>query len=70
MKERPPADDLLAVFINREERPLFQFVRPVWRAVGLDGELPHDAILNTAFVGSEDKHFIIVAVNIDPRWCF
>ena len=44
-----------------------QFVRPGWRVVGLDGELPHDTVLNTAFVGPEGRHFVIVAVNLSLK---
>lgn len=44
-----------------------QFVRPGWRAVGLGGELPHDTILNTAFVGPAGERFVIVAVNLSLK---
>ena len=44
-----------------------QFVRPGWRAIGIDGELPHDAILNTAFVGPEGRRFVIIAVNLSAQ---
>ena len=44
-----------------------QFVRPGWLAVGMDGELPHDAILNTAFIGPEGKRFVIVAANVSLK---
>jgi O-glycosyl hydrolase len=44
-----------------------QFVRPGWREIGIDGELPHDVILNTGFVGPEGRRFVIVAVNLSLK---
>ncbi|MGC9954746.1 MAG: glycoside hydrolase [Rhizomicrobium sp.] len=44
-----------------------QFVHPGWRAIGIDGQLLHDAILNTGFVGPEGRRFVIVAVNLSAK---